>query len=84
MDKLEYVLMKYKIGFMPVELVLRAIENFRSLCRYRNNFHSCASNYIAKSAYLPETSKLVLVILDEVLPAPDTSENCKDVDEKNF
>jgi hypothetical protein len=82
MDKLEYVLMKYKIGFMPLDLVRRATDNFESLCKHRNNFHSGAKKFIGEAAYLPETQEVVNTILDECKPENNLSQIYSDKEEK--
>lgn len=66
LDKFEYVIYKYELGYIPPELAFRALENFQELCRHRATFIECASRIIDVSAYLPKTKQIIHKVCAEV------------------
>ena len=69
LDKLEYVVMKYELGYMYPKLAYRAIENFKGLCKDRPGFHERASQLIEIAVYLDKTKCVVRKICDECVIA---------------
>lgn len=66
LDKFEYVIYKYELGYIPPELAFRALENFQELCRHRTTFIERASRIIDVSAYLPKTKQIIHKVCVEV------------------
>jgi hypothetical protein len=65
LDKLEYVKVKYELGFIPPEFAKRAIDNFKCHCKNIQDFKKLVEEIIEESAYLPETKKTVKAIIEE-------------------
>lgn len=65
LDKLEYVLVKYELGYIPPTLALRAILNFKGHCKDLKGFHGRASTWVNKAAYLYITKNVVNTICND-------------------
>lgn len=81
LDKLEYVIVKYQLGFITPELAYRAILNFQKTCEDRDNgrFNREAYRWVNTAAYTEKTRQVVTEIcirIDPQLllesPAPST------------
>lgn len=59
LDKLEYVIMKYELGYISPHLALRGVKNFESLCKKRMGFKEKAKSWINNAAYLEATKAVV-------------------------
>lgn len=59
LDKLEYVIIKYELGYISPHLALRGVKNFESICRKRKGFKEKAENWISNAAYLETTQQVV-------------------------
>ena len=62
LDKLEYVIVKYELGFIPEKFAKRAIDNFKCHCMKTDQFQSCVQKALAESAYLDTTKKVASLI----------------------
>jgi hypothetical protein len=62
LDKLEYVIVKYELGFIPDKFAKRAIDNFKCHCMQTEQFQSCVQKALAESAYLEKTKKVANMI----------------------
>lgn len=62
LDKLEYVIVKYELGFIPDKFAKRAIDNFKCHCLKTDQFQSCVQKALAESAYLDKTKKVASLI----------------------
>ena len=58
LDKLEYVIVKYELGYISPEIALRAVENFKAHCR-ESDFLDQARTKVKKAAYLEQTRTAV-------------------------
>lgn len=65
LDKLEYVITKYEYGYISAVLALRALENFKGLCRDRDGFSELASRWVKRAAYRKVTKEIVNKVCDE-------------------
>lgn len=65
LDKLEYVIVKYELGFIPARFAKRAMDNFKCHCQKTNKFQSCVQKVLAESAYLEQTKKIANTICEK-------------------
>jgi hypothetical protein len=68
LDKLEYVIAKYEYGYMPPVLALRALNNFKGLCRDRRGFREKASCWVNKASYREVTRTVVMAVCERCRP----------------
>ena len=68
LDKLEYVIAKYEYGYMPSILALRALNNFKGLCRDRKGFREKASCWVNKASYRDVTRRVVMSVCERCPP----------------
>jgi hypothetical protein len=66
LDKLEYVTVKYKLGYLPPELALRAFQNFEGHCR-AEDFRQYLREKLPPAAYLDETRRLAGIICSDAI-----------------
>lgn len=76
LDKLEYVIIKYNLGYISPELAKRALENFLSICARRDRFKDRASHHLEEAAYLEKTKRVVRKSLQMHI-APSVTESIK-------
>ncbi len=69
LDTLEYVIEKYKLGYMSEEHTLRGLENFKSRCLYSKEFRDLAFDNVRTSSYNPTTIAVVDQICQELKAA---------------
>jgi hypothetical protein len=62
LDKLEYVIVKYELGFISAKLMMRAIDNFQFHCLTTKNFQNLVIEIFNESAYLEETKIVAQVV----------------------
>jgi hypothetical protein len=61
LDKLEYVLVKYSLGYMSSLLARRAVLDFKGYCE-DTKFRSLACHWVKEAAYLAKTQEVVALI----------------------
>jgi hypothetical protein len=66
LDKLEYVIMKYELGYISPHLALRGVKNFESLCKNRTGFKAKAEKWITNAAYLDVTKSVANKVFSKV------------------
>lgn len=75
LDKLEYVIIKYNLGYISPDLALRALNNFRRLCDHRPGFKELALRWVKTAAYLDRTEKVVEAICASFLVQQPENKN---------
>lgn len=65
LDKLEYVIKKYELGYISPDLASRALSNFRAVCRNRPEFHKSALDWVETAGYCEETKQVVKNVCKE-------------------
>lgn len=62
LDKLEYVIIKYQLGYISPQLAFRAVSNFEQLCITRPGFQQALRILLPGAAYLYKTKYVVTQI----------------------
>jgi len=70
LDKLEYVIAKYELGYISPILAFRALQNFQSLCTDRPEFLTQAQHWVNKAAYRDMTRDVVAEVCARCQASP--------------
>lgn len=73
LDNLEYVIEKYRLGYMSPEQALRGLRTFQSRIKGSNGqeFAEFAEETLDKSAYSPNTCHVVKTVIEKTLNQND-------------